>query len=98
MRQHSYLEALECTSCGNRLDADAVHGMCPTCGLVLFARYDLAGVRATMPQPDFEGRPWDLWRYHELLPIRDPVYARSLGEGATPLLRLARSLTDATGM
>jgi threonine synthase len=51
-----------------------------------------------MPQPGFEGRPWDLWRYHELLPLRDPVYARSLGEGATPLLRLQQSLTDAAGM
>ena len=35
-----------------------------------------------------EGRPWDLWRYRELLPVRDPAHVANLGEGATPLLPL----------
>src|SRR5262249_53088713 len=28
----------------------------------------------------------DLWRYHELLPVRDPAHVVSLGEGMTPIL------------
>src|SRR5262249_42894565 len=35
---------------------------------------------------DLSGRPRTLWRYHELLPVRDPAQAVSLGETMTPLL------------
>jgi threonine synthase len=82
----SYLSHLDCTACGDRVEADALHRTCPSCGKVLFARYDLAALRADMPAPALEGRAWDLWRYRELLPIRDDRFARSLGEGGTPLL------------
>jgi threonine synthase len=87
----SYLSHLECTACGDRVEADALHRTCPSCGKVLFARYDLAALRADMPAPDLEGRAWDLWRYRELLPIRDDRFARSLGEGGTPLLAAERA-------
>jgi threonine synthase len=33
------------------------------------------------------GRPFDLWRYRELLPIRNPNPSLSLGEGGSPLIR-----------
>jgi threonine synthase len=87
----SYLSHLECTACGDRVEADALHRTCPSCGKVLFARYDLAALRADMPAPALEGRAWDLWRYRELLPIRDDRFARSLGEGGTPLLAAERA-------
>ncbi|HNA89183.1 MAG TPA: pyridoxal-phosphate dependent enzyme [Anaerolineales bacterium] len=32
-------------------------------------------------------RPQDLWRYQELLPVRNPNISLSLGEGYTPLIR-----------
>ncbi|MGC8856873.1 MAG: pyridoxal-phosphate dependent enzyme [Anaerolineae bacterium] len=32
-------------------------------------------------------RPFDLWRYRELLPIRQPNPSLNLGEGGTPLIR-----------
>jgi threonine synthase len=32
-------------------------------------------------------RPFDLWRYRELLPVRNPNISLSLGEGGTPLIR-----------
>jgi threonine synthase len=95
---HSYLEALECTSCGGRWEADAVQGVCPTCGLVLFARYDLDALRTAQPRPDFDGRTSDLWRYHELLPVRDPIHVAGLGEGATHLLPLRAAVADTVGM
>jgi threonine synthase len=42
------------------------------------------------------GRPWDLWRYRELLPVRDPRHIATLGEGGTPLLE-APALARAFG-
>jgi threonine synthase len=35
-------------------------------------------------------RPWSLWRYRELLPVRDPAAAVDLGEGGTPLVPFRR--------
>src|SRR5204862_538456 len=32
----------------------------------------------------------DLWRYHEVLPVRDPAHVSTLGEGMTPLVALPR--------
>jgi len=94
----SYLQVLACTACGQVADADEPHGVCPNCSKVLFATYGLDALRAAMPRPALVGRPWDLWRYRELLPIRDRARALSLGEGATPLLHLTRRATDAAGL
>ncbi|MGH2417969.1 MAG: threonine synthase, partial [Candidatus Limnocylindria bacterium] len=98
MDRYSYLSSLTCTACGATFDADAVQGLCPACGLVLFATYDLDALRRDMPQPSFADRPWDLWRYRELLPIRNPAHIRSLGEGATPLLEAPKRMADAIGL
>ena len=94
----SYLKHLACTACDRVYSADEVHGVCPTCGKVLFARYDLAALRPLMPRPEFGGRSWDLWRYRELLPVRDQRHAISLGEGATPLVPFSAAALAAAGM
>lgn len=93
-----FLIDLACTACERAFDADAPQGVCTACGKVLFARYDLASLRTTMPRPSFEGRGWDLWRYRELLPLRNPGSALSLGEGATPLLPVRGAIVEAAGM
>ncbi len=87
----SYLLDLVCTACGAVASADEPHRTCPACGKVLFARYDLAALRRAMRVPDLGGRPADLWRYRELLPIRDDRHAISLGEGYTPLMPVPRA-------
>ena len=87
----SYLKHLVCTACGAELGADERHGLCPACGLVVFARYDLTALGRSMPVPAFEGRAWDLWRYRELLPVRADRHAISLGEGGTPLVPVPRA-------
>jgi threonine synthase len=33
------------------------------------------------------GRPFDMWRYWELLPVRDPANMVSMGEGGTPFIK-----------
>lgn len=84
----SYLRALECSACAAEFEADTVHGVCRKCGRVLFARYDLAALKKAISPDDFLRRPWDLWRYHELLPVRSRANVVTLGEGMTPLLRV----------
>jgi threonine synthase len=54
----------------------------------LLARYDVPAV--TLTKDELTTRPPDLWRYHELLPVRDPANVVTLGEGMTPLLPMPR--------
>ncbi len=86
---YSALTHLECSRCGTRYDAGQVQGTC-SCGSPLLARYDIAWVRTQVSRDDLAGRPHDLWRYHELLPVSDASRVVSLGEGMTPLLALPR--------
>ncbi|MFT7619075.1 MAG: threonine synthase [Planctomycetota bacterium] len=80
----STLTHLECGACGSKYDADVLHNLSSCCAKPLMARYDLAAVK--LKKEDLmHGRP-DLWRYAEVLPIRDEQYAIKLGEGWTPLL------------
>jgi len=92
-RWMSHLRSLECTACGREFDASAAHGLCPACGKVLFARYDLAELRNALVPEDFRSRSWDMWRYRELLPVRDEANVVTLGEGMTPLLRVNEHLS-----
>lgn len=92
----SLLSHLECTACGGQFDADTQHTTCPACGKVLFARYDLTAAGRTLSPAVVRGRPRGLWRWHELLPVRDPGHIVTLGEGDTPLLP-ARGLGRALG-
>ena len=92
-RWMSHLRSLECTACGRELDAGGVHAVCPACGKVLFARYDLAELRNALVPEDFRSRSWDMWRYRELLPVRDEANVVTLGEGMTPLLRVNEHLS-----
>jgi threonine synthase len=78
---------LECSACGLAHVADTLQSVCTACGKVLFARYDLDGVRQSVNPHEFAERRWDMWRYSELLPVRDPAHVISLGEGLTPLVQ-----------
>ncbi len=84
----STLSHLECSRDGSVHDADRVQGTSPS-GAPLLARYDLD--RVTVTPAEIAGRAPDLWRYHELLPVRDPAHVVTLGEGMTPLLDLPRA-------
>lgn len=85
----SRLTHLDCARCHRRYDADVLANLCE-CGSPLLARYDLDAVRGDVTRADLAGRPPTLWRYHEVLPVRDPANVVSLGEGMTPLLPLPR--------
>ena len=93
----STLTGLVCSMCGATLPADRPAGTCPECGKVLFAAYDLDAARARMTPAALAARPFDLWRYAELLPVQDVPAAPKLGEGGTPLHSVP-SLGRALGM
>lgn len=82
---NSALSHLECGRCGRWHDADKPQNLCE-CGTPLLARYDLDAV--TVSTQDIAARPADLWRYRELLPVRDAGNVVTLGEGMTPILPL----------
>jgi threonine synthase len=81
----SCLSRLECSRTGDAYDADQVQGVSAV-GAPLLARYDLDRVRHSVKREQLTERPPTLWRYHEVLPVRDPAHVTTLGEGMTPLL------------
>jgi threonine synthase len=54
-------------------------------------RYDLGRARRDLQKSALRERPPDLWRYEELLPVKNNENIVSLGEGFTPLLRLPKA-------
>ncbi len=78
---------LRCIDCGHKAPYYPTAYHCPKCnGDWRVAEYDLDTLAKTLPL-QLPNRPLGLWRYHELLPIRTPNPAISLGEGGTPLVQ-----------
>ena len=86
----STLTGLQCPECGDEYEADVVQTVCESCDSPLFARYDLAQATRTLQPERVSERPAGLWRWAELLPVRDPGLRYTLGEGDAPLLPLTR--------
>ncbi len=87
---NSYLVDLECSGCGARYSAEEVHTFCRECQSPLLPRYDLNAVRSKVDRDALSGRQAGMWRWYELLPVREPQHVISLGEGDTPLLKVPR--------
>jgi threonine synthase len=83
-----FVTHLECSATGERHEPDRLHNL-SRAGKPLLVRYDLAGVKAALTKDALAGRPYDLWRYRELLPVRRAADIVSLGEPVTPLVRLS---------
>jgi threonine synthase len=81
---------LECTRCAARYESERLWQLSPCCGRPLYARYDLQGLAGTFTPDTLHCREATLWRYAEVLPVRDPAHRLTLGEGWTPLLRAPR--------
>jgi len=86
----TFVTHLECSLTGERYEADRLHGL-SAAGKPLLVRYDLDGVRATLTKEALGSRPMDLWRWRELLPVRQTSNIVSLGENVTPLIPLPRT-------
>jgi len=80
----SRLTHLECTRCGEHYPADRPQTVCAKDGGILYARYDLAGIKKSFSAASLLPLAPTMWRYDAVLPEATPV---SLGEGFTPMLR-----------
>lgn len=79
---------LECRTCHHRQPYRLPTPPCDACGGTwMDARYDLARIATLWPKI-LQRRPFTMWRYRELLPLRYDDFLISMGEGGTPLLRL----------
>jgi threonine synthase len=78
---------IECQRCAWREPYLEPRATCPACGHDwLEARYDYEAVRRAW-EAKLTGRPFTMWRYRELLPLRDDANRVTMGEGGTPLYR-----------
>ena len=76
---------IECADCGWREPYQKPRSACPECGGDwLDARYDYQEVRLKW-DAELAKRPFTMWRYRELLPLRDDANLITMGEGGTPL-------------
>jgi len=85
----SALSHLECPKCSARFDADAVHQLC-LCGAPLLVRYDCAAAAATFTRERLARGEPSMWRYADMLPLRNPDERVSLHEAMTPVHKLSR--------
>lgn len=86
----NFVTHLECGLTGERHEAGIVHGL-SRAGRPLLVRYDLDGVASALTKAELTNRPRDLWRWRELLPVRDTVNIISLGEADTPIIALDKT-------
>jgi threonine synthase len=84
MTTNSAVTHLECRECGETYDLDLTAYPCAACGGILDPQYDLDAV--AVERTDWEARSGSLWKYRELLPVRDRDAVVSMGEGDTPLV------------
>jgi threonine synthase len=82
-----FVTHLECSMTGERFEAGELHGL-SRAGRPLLVRYDLEAAGRALTRQALASRPMDMWRWRELLPVVDARNIVSLGEAATPIVRL----------
>ena len=87
---HSFLTHLECTYCGELFSSERLNRLCELCGKVLYPRYDIASARKHFVKEKLIDRSPNMWRYFEMLPVREWSNVVTLGEGFTPIFRVKR--------
>jgi threonine synthase len=78
---------IRCLDCGHETEYHPLEVICPKCACEWReAVYDYKNVAETFRQ-GLADRPFNLWRYWELLPVHRPNSDLLIGEGGTPLIR-----------
>jgi len=87
MPHRNFVTHLECSYTGESYEAGRVHGLSRE-GKPLLVRYDLEALGAAIDRKSLSAREGGLWKYLELLPVRQGENIISLGEELTPLVDL----------
>jgi threonine synthase len=91
----NFMKSLKCKECGREYPLKDYH-VCEYCFGPLEVYYDYAKIAKKLSRKNIEKRPYNMWRYMELLPIeKEPTVG--LQVGFTPLIR-ARRLADELGV
>ena len=88
--RQTFVTHLECALEGTRAQADTVQTLSPA-GRPYWVKYDLAAMKTHLDRDALEARPKDMWRYREMLPVRQTANVVSLGETETPLVALTNT-------
>jgi threonine synthase len=91
-RTSSCATELICRDCGYRTPLLDTAFKCPACGEGLDIDYDYERAKALIAERGLDGRPNNIWRFEELLPITSRRAQERVGEfaGQTPLIRADR--------
>jgi threonine synthase len=84
---YSLATDLKCSNCNVRYSISTVNSVSACCNQPLLVEYDN---QQTFLKDELVGRENSLWRYFEMLPVKDPKNIISLGEGFTPILSLKK--------
>ncbi len=84
----SRLRGLKCRECGAPYDHAPIH-VCELCFGPLEVDYDYESLKGVVTRATITARPFNMWRYAELLPVDgEPSVGRQVG--GTPLVRADR--------
>ena len=91
-RTSSCSTELVCRDCGYRTPLLDTAFKCPACGEGLDIEYDYERAKALIAERSLDDRPWNIWRFEELLPIVSSSAQARVGQfaGQTPLIRADR--------
>src|ERR1700710_55617 len=91
-RTTSCATELVCRDCGYRTPLLDTAFKCPACGEGLDVDYDYEQATSQIAERGLEGRPQNVWRFEELLPIHSQRAQGKVGQfsGQTPLIRADR--------
>jgi threonine synthase len=82
------VKGLKCRVCGTRYPAGPINFCTEDFG-PLEVDYDYEAIGEAISRDKIESRPWNMWRYSELLPLEGPPTV-GLHAGGTPLVRADR--------
>ncbi|HET6769103.1 MAG TPA: hypothetical protein VFH08_16950, partial [Chitinophagaceae bacterium] len=79
---YSLVTALKCSNCNRSYLISEIINVSPCCNQPLLVEYHHQKI---FLKEDLAGRQNNLWRYFEMLPVKDEKNIVTLGEGMTPL-------------
>jgi threonine synthase len=92
LRTRSCATELSCRECGYRTPLLDKAFKCPACGEGLDVDYDYELAKKRIAERPAEERPWNIWRFEELLPILSLRAQQQVAQfaGKTPLIHAER--------